>query len=210
MPIQFCCTQCHQPIEVDDEHAGQSAVCPYCRHVIAVPTESTHQPATAVTARPLGGVPSASGAATAPDVCEPPAEHRRPTIPAQRQRAAFTFGNYALICAGLGLILFAFAMVGGAALFLQHVGPTATTQPTPEEMERHLRSIVAEHAWIPALELGGLFFGLAALALGIVSLTQVPGNWRGLTAVIVCGLFLVCVCSATGLAVAMGVGAGGT
>lgn len=209
MPIQFCCTQCHQPIEVDAEHAGQSAVCPYCRHVIAVLTESTHRPETAVTARPLGDVPPAGGAATAADVFEPPAEHRRPTIPAPRQRTAFTFGNYALICAGLGLILFVFATVGSMALFLQRVGRAGTTAPTPELMEEHLRAVVSEHAWIPALELGGLFFGLAGLALGIVSLTQVPRNWRGLTAVIVSGLFLVCVCSGTALAVAMGVGAGG-
>jgi len=37
MPIQFRCTHCGQPVEVDDEAAEQMASCPYCRQIGRVP-----------------------------------------------------------------------------------------------------------------------------------------------------------------------------
>lgn len=40
MAIQFACPACRQPIEVDDEHGGRQVSCPYCRNVVAAPTES--------------------------------------------------------------------------------------------------------------------------------------------------------------------------
>ncbi len=165
-----------------------------------------------MTARPIGAPTAAMvDTAAAPDAVELPAERRRPPISAPRQRAAYTFGNYALICAALGVILFAFAMLGGAVLLVQRLGPAGgAAGRTPQVMDPHLQAIAAEHPWIFALQFGGLFFGLAGLTLGIVSLTQVSGNWRGLTAVIGCGVFLLCVCSGVALGVAMGFGAGGT
>jgi DNA-directed RNA polymerase subunit RPC12/RpoP len=206
MSIQFCCTQCQQPIEVDAEHAGKSAVCPYCRHMVAVPADSTYRHDDAVAARPLDTPAEAASEPASVDAGQPPTASRAPAIPPPRLRTGYTFGSYALLCTGLGVVLFAAAMIGSAGLFWQKFGQGTTTAPSPEEMEQHLRAVTTEHAWIPALELGGLFFGLAGLALGIVSLTQVRANWRGLTAVIVCAVFLLCVCSATGLAVMMGLG----
>ena len=41
MPIQFQCGTCAKPIEVDDEVAGRSAQCPFCRSVVQVPDHTT-------------------------------------------------------------------------------------------------------------------------------------------------------------------------
>ena len=119
MPIQFCCTSCGQPIEVDAEHAGKTAACPYCQHVISVPTESTYHPDAAVTARPaatplpasgygreLSGPPSpVAGPPPQPPTAWPGSEAS--LEPSPRQRAARTFGNYALVCTGIAVALFA-------------------------------------------------------------------------------------------------------
>jgi hypothetical protein len=40
MPIQFHCRSCKGWIEVDDEHAGAQAVCPFCQAVNGVPKRS--------------------------------------------------------------------------------------------------------------------------------------------------------------------------
>lgn len=62
MAIQFICVGCSQPIEVDDEFAGRSAACPYCRHVVTVPSSSTFHPDHPIPARPLAGRPPVGGA----------------------------------------------------------------------------------------------------------------------------------------------------
>ncbi|TWT41218.1 hypothetical protein RAS1_39120 [Phycisphaerae bacterium RAS1] len=61
MAIQFTCVGCQQPIEVDDEHAGRAAACPYCRHVVTVPQASTLRRDEPVAARPLGEPPPVAG-----------------------------------------------------------------------------------------------------------------------------------------------------
>jgi hypothetical protein len=38
MSISFACPECAAPIEVADEHAGQSGQCPRCQRVIEIPT----------------------------------------------------------------------------------------------------------------------------------------------------------------------------
>lgn len=43
MPIQFLCVSCGDPIEIDDEWAGKSVACPFCRSTVVAPTESTYE-----------------------------------------------------------------------------------------------------------------------------------------------------------------------
>lgn len=193
MPIQFCCTQCSQPIEVDDEHAGRTAACPYCRHVQVVPSQSTYQPDQAVTARPVGAPPL-------PEVPAPSGElppiggERSPFVPAPRQRTAYTLGLYGLVCTGLALLLFGASVIGVGRIALQSGILGEGGPPSPEQMEK-VQEIVLQQPWLIAAEFGGLFFAVAGLLLGIVSLVQVRWNWRGTTSVVVCGLFLMCVCA---------------
>lgn len=57
MAIQFRCVGCSQPIEVDNEFAGRTAMCPYCRRVVTVPAESTLHEAAPAVARPADAAP---------------------------------------------------------------------------------------------------------------------------------------------------------
>jgi hypothetical protein len=41
MAIRFSCPACQQPLEIDDNWAGQSVACPYCRRVVNAPQAST-------------------------------------------------------------------------------------------------------------------------------------------------------------------------
>ncbi len=41
MVVQFSCPGCQQPVEVDDDWAGQHVACPFCQRVVTAPTEST-------------------------------------------------------------------------------------------------------------------------------------------------------------------------
>lgn len=41
MAVQFSCPACRQPIEVDDDWAGQHVACPFCQRVVTAPTQST-------------------------------------------------------------------------------------------------------------------------------------------------------------------------
>ncbi|MFQ5494127.1 MAG: hypothetical protein ACE5EX_01995 [Phycisphaerae bacterium] len=41
MAIRFLCQSCGQPIEIDDEWAGKTVACPYCRTTVTAPHETT-------------------------------------------------------------------------------------------------------------------------------------------------------------------------
>ncbi len=99
MAIQFNCPGCRQPVEVDDEWAGEHVACPFCQRVVTAPTESTittlqHDlPPTARRLSPLGpGGMVAAGAAT------PPRYNRMATV-------GFGFSLAAILLMILGTIL---------------------------------------------------------------------------------------------------------
>jgi len=206
MPIQFCCTQCGQPIEVDDEHAGQTAACPYCRHMVGVPAQSTYNPAAAASARPAtsaGTIPPQPGVPPVPYAAP---DEQRPLQPTVRRRAATTLGNYALICTLLAMILYGAGIIGGISLTFGELAkhPGATLDRAQIEASQQL---MTQQPWIIATQFGGLFFALVGLVLGIVSLVQArAGNWQGMLAVAVCGLFMLCICTVAIIAVATGLG----
>lgn len=193
MAIQFSCSNCDQPIEVDDQHAGQTAACPYCRTLLNVPQQSTCDAQPAVTARPAEHDP-AGGWTHDRDAPALPTGVEHGADP-DRQRAARTYGNYALICSGITLLLLGIAVMLCMSLMVNEIG-----YPPPETLnEEQVQDMLAEvlqDARVVGLSLGALFFALVGAVCAIVSLTQsARGNWRGITAVIVCGLFLLCNCS---------------
>jgi DNA-directed RNA polymerase subunit RPC12/RpoP len=201
MSIQFFCAQCNQPIEVDDEHAGQTAACPFCRHVMTIPRESTYRAEAAVAARPLSPpAGSANDAEVSADEGPPPEwRRRRPPVPPPRQRAANTFGSYGLVCALLALLLLGIAVVRATTIAARSGKFTSPTPPTPADMTE-LQEQMAKDPWFVGPQIGAAFFALVGLPLGIISMVQAPqGNWRGLTTIIICGLFFLCMCAGFGL-----------
>lgn len=180
MAIQFRCTGCSQPIEVDDEHAGRAAACPYCQCVVTVPMASTLDPQTLVRARRLTDEQGA-----------PPSVN--PARVLARQQAA-SYGNFALVCTILTL-----AMCG--VFFMRFVTIAANSgilspgvMPAEADQKR-LMELAARDALVIGPAYGALFFALFGLGLGIASIRRsAQGNWRGVVSCVVCGLYVLCQC----------------
>lgn len=188
MAIQFNCPGCSQPIEVDDIHAGQAATCPYCHRAVGVPTESSLGEVPPVAARPTGGADDA----TTPTAHPTPGElHVGPTM-TYRDRAARTYGNYALICTGIAIALMVATTIYGVTLMRDKLNDYVESQPSFEQISQEL---ALQHPGLAVGPLGAMFFAVVGLALGITSVKQTTrGNWRGIGAVVICGLFVLCFC----------------
>ncbi len=221
MAIQFRCPGCEQPIEVDDEYAGQTAACPYCRRVVTVPVESTLGSEGSAPARPAEAEPAppaspVAGERATPAVTPPPLPpqgpcgeglHVGPCGPTPRERAARTYGNYALICTVLLVLLFG-AIVGYSAIQMaQEVMKHPGSQPSPERVQE-IQQELTRNGLVIAANIGTIFFGLAGLVLSIVSLTQGrQGNWRAILSLVICGLAVLCICGGS-VVTAAGLAAG--
>jgi hypothetical protein len=208
MAIQFPCPSCSQPIEVDDEYAGQSAACPYCRRVVNVPTESPGQMRPAAMARPT--LSPAEGEAGAGPREAPPIGEVRPGVPpppssgalhvgplpSNRDRAASIYGTYALICTVLVVLLYGTFVFYGVALMMSELGTSPTSQPTPEEMGRAQAAAMQKMfstRWVAAVSVGAEFFAVVGIVLGIVSLRAGRrANWKAVASLVVCGMLAIC------------------
>lgn len=214
MAIQFHCPGCSQPIEVDDIHAGQTAACPYCRQVVNVPTESSLGQAPPVSARPAADADSAGLSETSggrdtvtprPPPPQPPLGelHIGPTMTG-RERAGHGLGRYALICTVLTVVLFG----GGLVYSIFQVAPEMWENPGSQPSEEQLAKL-GRNPWLAAAQIGGMFFALVGVVVGVTSLVQSRrSNWRAIVSVVICGLLLLCICGGVMLAGAMGLGAG--
>ena len=99
MAIQFNCPGCQQPVEVDDEWAGQHVACPFCHRVVTTPNESTLASSIIPpTARRLSPSPDGNFGAQ-PDA----AIHGHNTL----AKIGFGFSLVAVLLLLLGLILLA-------------------------------------------------------------------------------------------------------
>lgn len=216
MAIQFRCPGCSQPIEVDDVHAGQAAACPYCQRVVNVPSESTLGREPPGVARGVEGEETPEhGAAERPhDVSAPDASPAPPLpgglhvgpAPGPRDQAARTFGNYALICTVIAVLLFAVVFVYSVAVIGQEMMKDPASQPSPERIAE-IQEDLLQSSWLQGTQLVIAVLALIGVILAAVSLKQSPrSNWRAIVSVVICGLFVLCVCS--GVVLSM-LGAGG-
>lgn len=218
MPIQFLCPGCGQPIEVDDEHAGKAATCPYCQRVASVPMETTYRPDVVAAGRPAGlaggmTVGSEPGAVSQPSPLPQPGALHVVAAPTQRERRGRTLGWYALACAVVVLALIVGMIVPITAAFMNKLGPGAIGQvgkpgPKAEEVSRiqtELLKDLQSKPWFLGLGFAVELLTVVGLALSIASLVYTRRrNWPGLVALIVCGLCVLCFCA--GLAVQFGQG----
>jgi len=180
MSIQFACTNCGQPIEVDDEHAGESAACPYCHHVVTVPQESTYKPEAAVPARPATGSPHPAAGGYGAD------------LGAERGRR---LGSYGLICTGITIVLLVIASIVAGYMIASRPGGLPQGKMSNEQMEKLMVEIGHAPA-IQGLSIAAFVAALVGLTFGVVSVSQArAGNWRGWLALVVCGAYVVCNCA---------------
>ncbi|MCH8913676.1 MAG: hypothetical protein IIA33_08935 [Planctomycetes bacterium] len=166
MAIQFNCPGCRQPVEVDDEWAGEHVACPFCQRVVTAPAESTIttlQHDLPPTARRLS--PSGPGGMVATDTAAPPRYNR-------------------LAVVGFGLSLAAIFLLILSGILLQFIvdelGPNPTFQDQQEKTAEFMSD--PETAGRIMLGAGSLFLSfvcwLAGTIVSVIAATRkdLPGR----------------------------------
>jgi hypothetical protein len=190
MAIQFQCPGCSQPIEVDAEHGGSVAACPYCQQVVNVPHESTYRPAEVPPARaaeflPPGGPPGAYGATLPP----PGGLHVGPVVD-PRSRTARRVGIFALLAIVATLVLFVTLVIMTVSTF-----GGRSDALTPEAQLEILQKMQENPVWMALI--GALYVSLlAGLVLAIISVAiSRRGNWPGIAALASTGMLMLLLCA---------------
>jgi hypothetical protein len=168
MPIQFRCTSCSQPIEIDNEFAGQAVTCPYCSKVVTSPGPNEAGIVTGETAAQVGE----SGQVLPP---------RRP---AEKSLLSWV----SLVCTVLSIVVLFVTMIVSASL----IGPTDKPLQQ-EEVSKRLQSALAER---PALRYGAIIAGISICGLPIVgtvlAISALVGGkrprWPAVVALCIAGL----------------------
>ncbi|GEM_PF-893930 len=200
MPIQFRCSGCGQPIEVDDEHAGKMAACPYCSRVVAVPMASSLEE------QPIAGArPAASPGQAETGWSPPPPEAARPLD--AREQTGRKYGRYALVCLALaGISMVVLLVLAFPAL--KEIARVSATQPGQitgsqlEEVEEIARGAQTRPAVMTLSCIAQLLI-VIALALSITSVVQCRrNNVAGIVALVLSALLTACVCCSALLNVA--------
>lgn len=185
MPIRFACPSCQQPIEIDDQWAGQSVACPYCKRVVTAPTASTW---------PAGEIPVASPASGGFAPPPPPGGYSFPQRPASA-------GSSAVL--GLTLVLLS-GLIGflGAGSFGMNLMEAATQRAGTTTDEIAIRRAAEElvtsrqvprHSFTTPAMLAAIGCCLVGIVMAIRAIiAREPRRGMAMTAVLLGILFLCC------------------
>lgn len=174
MAVQFNCSSCGKPIEIDDEFAGQSVTCPYCRTVVRAVAGGS-----APVASPLGGAISA-------DV--PPQMGAMPFVPPPAARPNW-FATASMIC-GLIIIVTLCVAVGTMVPIAKKYAPNGQVNPADAE------KIQKEFVQQPIMKIFSVTNMVAAIVgfvFAILGLTRRQGRkWQAIVGLTLCSLVLAC------------------
>lgn len=164
MAIRFACTSCQRPIEIDDEWANRSVLCPFCRATVTAPSQSTIGAESAMPVARQGDVPSA-------------APFGPPPIP--------TSGNLIAVSALVAIVLAVGLMFAAGMSMAQHTdelqgvmkaAKTGDEAATLEAWERVVEGYGGNTPpWLlhsVILFMGGAFAWLAGLVCGLLGLRK--------------------------------------
>ena len=185
MAIQFNCPGCRQPVEVDDEWAGEHVSCPFCKRVVTVPAESTIttlQNDLPPTARKLS--PTSPGGMVTTDAAAAPRYSR-------------------LAVVGFGLSLGAIFLLILGQIMLQFVFDELEPNSTQEEMQKKIMELYGDPQFAGRMMLGmgsfcfSFFCCLAGLIVSVIAATRKDLRGRRMPiAGIACSvLYLLLLCS---------------
>jgi hypothetical protein len=196
MALRFACPSCRQPIEIDDEWAGKSVGCPYCKKVVAAPTSSTWPPDQIPVATPVG---SAFQPPAPPDdraVSWPGGVRTGTSVAPWALTLAITSAILAVFAAAVWLLtVFSLAMQTTA---VKKLGPNPSPEQVQKVMPEAMQEITAGGR-MPSTPLstaaaivGGLC-GIGGLALAIRSLLwQQPRRGMAIAACVISAAFTCC------------------
>ncbi|NLE58955.1 MAG: hypothetical protein GX616_11375 [Planctomycetes bacterium] len=184
MAIRFACPSCRQPIEIDDEWAGQSVGCPYCRKVITAP---------AVSSWPSEQVPVATPLRQPTEPIMPP-----PGYPVHPPAQGASAAPWALTMAITSALLSMFASMVWLGTWVNVVAEKAGRNATQEEIQK-IASELAANGQIPysplamAAAVVGSLCGIGGLVLAIRTLLwQQPRRGMAIAACIISVAFSCC------------------
>jgi len=179
MPIQFRCESCSQPIEVDDEGAGQWVACPFCSQTSRAPASSDPDIHFNVpVAPPQGGFEDdAVGNDGVP-----------PTAVAETRRCKL--GWIALACLGVCLLSLCVLM---PVVFSALSG--LGVNPDPAAVQKVTMNLQTTHPWTVVPNCLGTVMPVVALAMAIGSLARRESpRWPAIVALSVSAVMVVLVC----------------
>lgn len=185
MAIRFACPSCRQPIEVDNEWAGQSVGCPYCRMVVTAPSASAWPESQVPVATPLGQPPESI----------PPPGYSGAVPPAPSAASA---APWALTLAITSALLSVFAALAWTVAWISTVAEKAGPNATQSEIQKVIQDLAAS-GQVPYSPLGmaaavvGSLCGIGGLALAIRTLLwQQPRRGMAIAACVISVAFSCC------------------
>jgi DNA-directed RNA polymerase subunit RPC12/RpoP len=200
MAIQFSCSNCLNPIEVDDQYAEQMATCPYCRTVLKVPSTSTLESEQPISARPVE--PTTSPEPSLPSGYPQYQEPGSPTPDPNRQRRARQWGYSALALAFLTMMLGFFyfvSLMGQGMQSLPEITPDNQFDPNIQQQFQAAIVRVANTQTMVIAAFGTIGFALATIITAVVAL-RYQVTWFAVTALILGALGFSCLsCMSSGL-----------
>lgn len=214
MAIQFRCVGCSQPIEVDNEFAGRTAMCPYCRRVVTVPAETTLPALAPAAARPADepyppGVPPLPPAGYAERTglpqLQPGGVPALPphvgVVPGALQRPhplAWVSFLCGLALLGLFVVLALYFVQIAASEYPGGMTATAPAQLSDEEMKAFQKRLLERVQATPVLGIaswGMIVLSVLGVTAGIAALMKrAARNWPAWIGIVISGAFVVCMC----------------
>lgn len=192
MAIQFSCSNCQNPIEVDEEFAEQMATCPYCRAVLKVPLATTLESQQPIAARPID-----------PQVTPSPAhlgypQDDQPTIGGvvdpEQVASARRWGYGSLALSMITLVLGIFYMFSLAVQAAQAVPDLNSSNQFDPNMQIKAQQAMAQAARTQTMvvaSVGTLVFALAGIAAALLGL-RLKATWPAVTGLILSLLSFSC------------------
>lgn len=157
MAIRFYCTSCNRPIEIDDEWANRTVVCPFCRAAVTAPAESVPDMERAIPVAPQ------ADPALAPPVAAPSSN-----LVAISAFVAVWLAIALFIMAGMVLAPHVDELAA-----LTQAAESGSHQATMEAMQKLIERHGGPPPWLlraTVVFMGGVFAWLAALVCGLLGL----------------------------------------
>ncbi|MCG3138474.1 MAG: hypothetical protein HJJLKODD_02339 [Phycisphaerae bacterium] len=152
---------CQQPVEVDDEWAGQQVGCPFCQRVVNAPTQSTLPGSS----RPL---PMARSAIPSPPTVPTAIYTPQRSVPPQRYRKVAILGLF--------FSAIALAMMMATSIWTTSLLAPVTDTTDPADIQQEFIKLTSVKPLIGLVLAGAmlliLLLWLAGLVLNIVALSS--------------------------------------
>ncbi len=200
MAIQFVCGACGQPIEVDDEAAGQAVTCPYCYKVTTTPTANelaSGKPTggSADETAPAGPSDAAAGGVSSAALGEQVEPMPQAGEPDQTPKRS-VLGWIALASIVLSIICVTYAILTAISMTQDLHGQQPKTPEQMAELQRIVQQRMASKPSLTVIGLAGIcVLPLVAVVLAVIALfKRSRPRWPAITTLVLVGLLVVAAC----------------